>query len=177
MLDPGWDREHWWRRTDTSIRRSVWRISLASPAACKQTYIYPNHFLFCSVIGFVVSTIPELSMIVDLACQHKCKPFSDVLLGVPICKSKLSAIQKLKLLASYEGKNTIHILVDNPDQVDFVEAFIRNSSSPGIKWSVFIKVDTGYHRAGTTCDDEGVSLATKIIKSPYLKLKGLYSHW
>ena len=140
----------------------------------------PTIFFSVPVIGFVVSTIPELSMMVDMAFDNQCKPFNDILFGIPICKSKLSAIQKLKSeLASATNNegNIIHILVDNPDQVDFVEAFIRNSPSPGIKWSVFIKVDTGYHRAGTICDGEGVSLAIRIIKSPYLKLKGLYSHW
>ena len=132
-----------------------------------------------SVIGFVVSTLPELSMVTDMACQHQCRPFSDVLYGIPICKSKLSAIQNLKkkLASATNDDGNIHLLVDNSDQVDFLEEFISNSPSAGMKWSVFLKVDTGYHRAGTTCDGQGVSLATKIINSPYLDLKGLYSHW
>ncbi|KAL7537728.1 hypothetical protein ACHAXR_008817 [Thalassiosira sp. AJA248-18] len=130
-----------------------------------------------TVIGFVVSTIPELSMVVDMACQHQCRPFSDILFGLPICRSKLSAIQKLKIkLSSVVNDGNIHLLVDNPDQIDFLESFILNSTSAEMQWSVFLKLDTGYHRAGTTCDGQGVSLATRIIESPYISLKGLYSH-
>ncbi|KAL7548574.1 hypothetical protein ACHAWF_018868 [Thalassiosira exigua] len=131
------------------------------------------------VIGFVVSTIPELSMVIGMACQQRGRPFSDVLLGIPICKSKLSAIHKLKskLASATNGDGRIHILADNPHQVDFLEDFLSSTSSlAGTKWSVFLKVDTGYHRAGTTCDVQGASLAKRIIDSPHLILKGLYSH-
>ena len=69
-------------------------------------------------------------------------------------------------------------MVDHPDQIEFLEEFIsKNSTGSNIKWSVFIKVDTGYHRAGVTCDDSGISSASLIIDSKYLALKGLYSHW
>eukprot|EP00585_Thalassiosira_rotula_P008035 CAMPEP_0196136866 /NCGR_PEP_ID=MMETSP0910-20130528/5029_1 /TAXON_ID=49265 /ORGANISM="Thalassiosira rotula, Strain GSO102" /LENGTH=421 /DNA_ID=CAMNT_0041397225 /DNA_START=64 /DNA_END=1326 /DNA_ORIENTATION=- len=131
-----------------------------------------------SVIGFVVSTLPELSMVADLACHHQCRPFSDILYGIPICKSKLSAIYslKMKLASATNNDGSIHILIDNPGQVNFLEEFISNSSLPERDWSVFLKLDTGYHRAGTTCNAEGVALAKKIINSPYLNLKGLYSH-
>ena len=129
------------------------------------------HFCFLSVIGFVASTIPELKMITELACQYKCAPFNDILYGIPICKSKLCAIRRLK----NELDGDLHLLIDNPNQIKFLEDFISNTkSSP---WSMFVKVDTGYHRAGVICDIEGVSLAARIIKSPYLCLKGLYSHW
>lgn len=134
-----------------------------------------------TVVGFVVSTIPELSMVVELACEHRCRPFSDILLGVPICKSKLSAIQQLRIQLASATNNggSIHILVDNPDQVQFLECYVRNFSSTdtNAKWSVFLKLDTGYHRAGTTCNGHGLVLASKIIESKYLTLKGLYSHW
>jgi len=131
-----------------------------------------------SVIGFVVSTLAELTMVTDMACQRQCRPFNDVLLGVPICKSKLTAIQNLKTkMDSATNDGNIHILVDNPYQVDFLEEFIANNNpSPDKKWSVFLKLDTGYHRAGTTCDGQGVALAMKIINSPHLGLKGIYSH-
>lgn len=119
-------------------------------------------------------------MVVDLACEHQCRPFTDVLLGVPICKTKLEAILKLKRkLKSAINDGTIHVMIDNPGQVDFLEDFIRKSTSEdeGGQWSVFLKLDTGYHRAGVKCNGEGVSLATKIIESRYLSLKGVYSHW
>ncbi|KAL9190805.1 hypothetical protein ACHAXT_000511 [Thalassiosira profunda] len=115
------------------------------------------------VVGLVVSTLPELALVVDMACQHKRRPFSDVLLGVPICISKLAAIQTLrtKLARGTDCKGIIHLLVDHPAQVDFLERFVAEHSASE-RWSVFLKVDTGYKRAGTTCDDAGASLATKI---------------
>ena len=118
-------------------------------------------------------------MVVDLASLYPCKSFNDILFGIPVCKSKLQAIQKLKnkLESSTNGDGDVHVLVDHPDQVNFLEDFIRNTPFTMKKWSVFLKLDTGYHRAGTSCDDRGVMLAMKIIESPFVALKGLYSHW
>ena len=132
------------------------------------------------MVGFVVSTIPELVMLIDMAGRHeKCKAFGDILLGIPICKSKLKTILKLKneLASITNNGGVIHLLVDHPTQVDFLENFIENSPSLNVNWSVFLKIDTGYHRAGVTCDNRGIAVATKIIDSPRLSLKGLYSHW
>jgi len=120
------------------------------------------------VIGFVGSTIPELRMLTELAIEHG-PPFTDVLYGIPICKLKLPTIETLRNKMVDVDAN-IHLLVDNMVQLDALE-------STDIKWSVFIKVDTGYHRAGVTCDDQGVSIATRVIESTNLSLKGLYSHW
>ncbi len=126
------------------------------------------------VIGFVASTLPELSMVVKLGCEHKRKPFIDIILGIPICKSKLPSIQSMSHeLTSATGEGCIHVLVDNPQQVIFLEEFAQQNSQ---RWSVFLKLDTGYHRAGTTCDEAGVKIATQIINSTHLVLKGLYTH-
>ncbi len=119
-------------------------------------------------------------MLIEMASRHeKCKAFGDVLLGIPICKSKLDTILKLKneLASVTNDGGVIHLLVDHPTQVDFLENFIESSPSLDTKWSVFLKIDTGYHRAGVTCDNRGISVALKIIDSPRLTLKGLYSHW
>ena len=120
------------------------------------------------VIGFVGSTIPELRMLTELTIEYG-SPFNDVLYGISICISKLPVIETLRnKMVNVDGD--IHLLVDNMVQLDALE-------STNIKWSVFIKVDTGYHRAGVTCDDQGVLIAAKIIESMNLSLKGLYSHW
>lgn len=131
------------------------------------------------VIGFVASTLPELSMVVKLGCEYKRKPFIDVIFGVPICKSKLLSIQSmLQELTSATREGCIHVLVDNPQQVIFLEEFARQNTSNenSLPWSVFMKLDTGYHRAGATCDEAGVNLASQIINSTHLVLKGLYTH-
>ena len=137
--------------------------------------------LLFGVVGFVVSTIPELAMLTEMASRrNKSPPFGNILLGIPICISKLSAILELKneLASATNNEGVIHLLIDHAHQVEFLEDFIMNSSSPpGVTWSVFLKIDSGYHRAGVTCDSRGVSVATKIIDSSCLSLKGLYSHW
>eukprot|EP00986_Skeletonema_menzelii_P010796 scaffold5399_cov147-Skeletonema_menzelii.AAC.2 len=132
------------------------------------------------VIGFVVSTLPELSMVVKLGCEYKRKPFTDVIFGIPICKSKLPSIQSMleELTSATDGEGCIHVLVDNPQQVVFLEEFVEQHASDENPqgWSVFLKLDTGYHRAGTTCDEVGVKLACQVINSAHLVLKGLYTH-
>lgn len=131
-----------------------------------------------AVVGFVVSTIPELAMLTEMASRYECMSFRDILYGIPICKSKLSTIARLKdeMATATNNEGVIHLLVDNAHQVNMLEGFILNSSSADFKWSVLLKIDSGYHRAGVTCDTRGILVAMKIINSSCLILKGLYSH-
>ena len=131
-----------------------------------------KHETLSAVTGFVTSTIPEVSMLIN-AASHYPKPFRDILYGVPISESKLPTLDKLRRKIP-DGR--IHIMLDHPKQVAFVENYVRNTpdASP---FSAFLKLDTGYHRAGITCDERGVKLAIRILESPYLELKGVYSHW
>lgn len=164
-----------------SFGRPICRAKFAVrfSAAPQILAIASSPFVHSAVVGFVVSTIPELAMLTEMASRHKCGPFGDILLGIPICKSKLSAIGRLKseLASATNNEGVIHLLIDNAQQVEFLEDFIINSPSADVKWSVFLKIDSGYHRAGVTCDSRGVSVAMKIIDSSCLILKGLYSHW
>jgi D-serine deaminase-like pyridoxal phosphate-dependent protein len=122
------------------------------------------------VTGFVTSTIPEVSMLINAAPQV---PFRDILYGVPISESKLASLDKLRRKIP-DGH--IHIMLDHPTQVAFVENYARNTPD-ALPFSAFLKLDTGYHRAGITCDERGVKLAIRILESPYLELRGVYSHW
>lgn len=135
-----------------------------------------------SVIGFVVSTMPELSMLVDIACHRKVSPFNDILYGIPLCKSRLADLFELKkkLASATDNIGIVHLLIDHADQLSFLEEFIIDHHSvvaQEIKWSVFLKVDTGYHRAGVSLDSKGVAVAERIVNSKHVELKGLYSHW
>jgi D-serine deaminase-like pyridoxal phosphate-dependent protein len=143
----------------------------------------------CShVSGFVASTIPEAELLVDGAKQYG-GPFCDILYGVPISQTKLARLDALRDKLPKGGK--INILIDHEQQVGMVEKLFGGETSPAHKnkkpklacppetkvWSVFLKLDTGYHRAGITCDDRGVQLALKVLDSPVLELAGVYSHW
>lgn len=140
---------------------------------------------YSHVSGFVASTLPEVDLLVQGAVLYG-GPFSDILYGVPISQTKLARLDALREQLPKGGK--INILIDHEQQVDMVENFAGKPSPahkkqkldcpPGTKvWPVFLKLDTGYHRAGITCDDRGVQLALKVVDSPLLKLAGVYSHW
>ena len=125
------------------------------------------------VTGFVASTLPEIAILVHAAPKYG-GPFRDVLYGVPISESKLETLDSLRRNMPNGGQ--IHVLMDHPTQVTFVENFAKKKPN-ALPFSVFLKLDTGYHRAGITCDDRGVDLAIQILESPHLELKGVYSHW
>lgn len=137
---------------------------------CKQKVeLGPSHI--AEVTGFVASTIPEVSLLVGLA-ERFGGPFQDILYGVPVSSSKLRELHELRTKLE---SGHIHLMVDHPTQVDFVEQFV-SEHCPLFPFSVFLKLDTGYHRAGITCDDRGVGLARRILDSSHLGLRGVYSH-
>ena len=41
---------------------------------------------------------------------------------------------------------------------------------------VHIKVDTGMHRLGFSCDHEGIAVILKTASLPYIRIRGIYSH-
>ena len=127
------------------------------------------------VTGFVASTLPEVELLIDAAKSYG-GPFCDILYGVPVTQSKLERIHSLRETTGIPNL-TVRILLDNEGQVDAVEQFAReqNVQRP---FSVFVKLDTGYHRAGIACDNRGVKLVNRIATgSPFLQLAGVYSHW
>lgn len=123
------------------------------------------------VTGFVASTLPEVKILVE---SYYGLP-RDILYGVPISESKLEALNSLRQKLSDDGQ--IHIMIDHPTQVQIVEDFVKEAKEIRKPFSAFLKLDTGYHRAGITVDERGVDLALQIALSPSLSLKGVYSHW
>lgn len=124
------------------------------------------------VTGFVASTLPEIELLVKLALEQGA-PYNDILFGVPIAASKLGEIDSLQDQLSEKG--TIHVLVDHLTQLQQIEAHCRAHRTQG-PYSVFLKLDTGYHRAGVPCDERGVSLAYALLQSKCTHLVGVYSH-
>ena len=83
--------------------------------------------------------------------------------------------------STVESPSQICLLVDHVQQVDMVEQFLTDSQAMTTdndvsEFPVFIKLDTGYHRAGTTLDSQGIELVDKVLASPSLHLMGFYSH-
>jgi D-serine deaminase-like pyridoxal phosphate-dependent protein len=126
-----------------------------------------------TVSGFVASTLPEVAMLVGAAEKYGGAPFNDILFGVPIAESKLSRLFELQ--QKLDGH--IRIMVDHVEQIHQVEKFVDAAENNFPKLSTFLKLDTGYHRAGVPCDERGVQVAMAVIRSPALDFFGVYSHW
>ena len=129
-----------------------------------------------NVTGFVASTIPEVRMLASFVQQEqnirKIKALS-ILYGVPIAEFRLKALRKI---GNKYPEVEIFLLVDHPEQVLFLhETFHEASMSK--PFSVFMKVDTGYNRAGIPPDERGIALAKMIHDLTGVRLVGIYSHW
>ncbi|KAL8736786.1 MAG: hypothetical protein Q9166_000152 [cf. Caloplaca sp. 2 TL-2023] len=98
-----------------------------------------------------------------------------VLYGIPIPPSTVRRLAEFgkRLLPS-----SISVLVDHHDQLQHLKIFKEITGYP---LSLFIKLDTGYHRAGVTHKSlELPRLAARILDdgdlSGYVRMLGLYSH-
>jgi D-serine ammonia-lyase len=147
------------------------------------------------ITGFVASTIPEVKLLVNYYTTNSTfLHVGSILYGVPISATKLPPLFALQqrlddwtttnstVSAEADTKENrtipIHLLMDHPAQIAIVEKILSQSSnSCTTPISVFVKLDTGYHRAGIPCDGKGISLVNEILQSKALKLVGLYSHW
>ncbi|KAK4940609.1 hypothetical protein LTR28_009091, partial [Elasticomyces elasticus] len=95
-------------------------------------------------IRLVVSTVTEAEGLLPylLECKRQGKSIS-LIYGLPLPPSKLA---RLGDLATRLGPDCISVLVDHPEQLDML-CELRDSDWPGAI-PVFVKIDTGYGRAG-----------------------------
>ncbi|KAF2660676.1 hypothetical protein K491DRAFT_754483 [Lophiostoma macrostomum CBS 122681] len=122
---------------------------------------------------FVVSTIIEaenlLPFLLDcVAIKRSCS----VIYGVPIAPSNVS---RLVQLASKLPPWTLNILLDN------INAFASYQQQKGSStWEIgtFVKIDTGYHRAGIqTSSPSFEPLVNAVIHESGNAFRGFYSHF
>ncbi|KAL8846563.1 MAG: hypothetical protein Q9221_008356 [Calogaya cf. arnoldii] len=130
-----------------------------------------------NTVQVVVSTLAEAEHLLPylIECQDHGKSVN-VLYGLPIPPSTV------RRLASNIGKRlspgSVTVLVDHQDQLQHLKQFKEITGHP---LSVFIKIDTGYHRAGATpASAEFSDLVSRILDgkedSVYMEFAGLYSH-
>ena len=95
--------------------------------------------------------------------------FDDITYAVPISP------QKLRRAADLAGKiRRLNLLLDSFEALRALEAF---HTGHGTTFSVFLKVDCGYHRAGVDPDSpEGLRLALALAHSPAIRFEGLLTH-
>lgn len=124
---------------------------------------------------FIASTLLEIETLVRLLAglkQEGCHP--NILYGIPLVPSHIT---RLAELAAEIGEGSVSVMIDHPDQVQYLKEFSAKANFPVC---VFIKVDTGYHRAGlppVSLNKNG--LLEKLAaaeEAGHAKLLGLYSH-
>lgn len=124
--------------------------------------------------NFIVSTLLELETLIPLLQDLKQRHRINVLYGIPLIPSHVT---RLAQLAAQLGEGSVSVMIDHPDQIPYLETFVAVATFPAY---VFVKVDTGYHRAGlppVSLNKRGLleKLATSE-RAGYSRLLGLYSH-
>ncbi|KAK1994854.1 hypothetical protein LX36DRAFT_660166 [Colletotrichum falcatum] len=93
--------------------------------------------------NFVVSTVAEMEHLMPVFQDYKRTGRGvNVLYGVPLLGSQVG---RLAALGEQLGRDGLAVMVDHPAQLESVE---RLRDLTGFPAGVFVKVDTGYHRAG-----------------------------
>lgn len=116
----------------------------------------------------IESLLPVLQEFLDSGRQV------DILYGIPLPASQ---INRLATLARQLSKGTISVLIDHASQLHHLTRFFDTAGSAV---GVYLKVDTGYHRAGLP--PSGINkdgLVTKLMdleNQGIINFIGLYSH-
>ncbi len=126
-------------------------------------------------VKLVVSTIAEIEHLLPLLAeyQHQGRQVN-VLYGIPLPQSQVS---RLATVGQKLGAGSLSVLVDHADQLRLLSRFHHEAGFPA---GVYVKVDTGYHRAGLPpwgINKDGLllQLVTLDIQST-ANFIGLYSH-
>ncbi|SPO01548.1 related to alanine racemase [Cephalotrichum gorgonifer] len=126
-------------------------------------------------INLVVSTLAELEHLLPVLEEFRDSGRNiNVLYGIPLPPSQVTQLAALGLQL---GHGSISVLVDNVAQLDPVARFFEEAGFPA---GVYLKVDTGYHRAGLP--PSGINKGDLIAKLMDLENQGkanfvgLYSH-
>lgn len=98
----------------------------------------------------------------------------NILYGIPLPPSQ---VDRLAAIARQLGKGTISVMIDHTSQLSHVARFTEQASFPA---GVYLKVDTGYHRAGLPPSglnkDDLVSKLMNLDNQGTINFIGLYSH-
>ncbi|KAJ5491168.1 hypothetical protein N7539_002735 [Penicillium diatomitis] len=124
---------------------------------------------------FIASTLLEIEMLHPLLKSLKDAEKSvNVLYGIPLVPSHIS---RLATLAADIGEGSVSAMIDHPDQVPYLKHFFEVARFPVC---VFVKVDTGYHRAGLppiSLNKNGLlERLAKAEADGWVRFLGLYSH-
>ncbi|PKX92395.1 uncharacterized protein P174DRAFT_198127 [Aspergillus novofumigatus IBT 16806] len=131
--------------------------------------------------NFVVSTVAELETLLPLLQELQAQNRRvNVLYGIPLVPSqvpRLAALARQLRTTDLDHDLPVSVMIDHPDQLSYLSQFHEIAGLPA---GVFIKIDTGYHRAGVPPDMLNKSgLLEKVLQEERLghaTLIGVYSH-
>ncbi|KAK2789896.1 hypothetical protein FQN51_002636 [Onygenales sp. PD_10] len=128
-------------------------------------------------VRLVVSTLAEAEQLKPYLEECKGNGRSiDLIYGLPV---QPSCFKRLAALGSALGKGSISVLVDSLDIIPFLTRYQELTSDTV---GVFIKLDTGHHRAGILPDSPQLKdivaalHAAEHEKGSGISLRGFYSH-
>jgi D-serine deaminase-like pyridoxal phosphate-dependent protein len=112
--------------------------------------------------GITVSTLAEARGFADGG-------FQDITYAVPLPLDRLDECADLT-----RRLDRFHVLLDHAVTLAALEEF---AAANGVRFSVFLKVDCGLHRAGVDpTRDESISLAQRMHASEHLEFAGILTH-
>lgn len=125
-------------------------------------------------INLIASTVSEAENLLPYLLSQKALGLPISLLhGLPLTPSTLP---RLAHLARQLGPNSVGLFVDHPSHIQIL------NSQPPSAWAgqsipVYVKIDTGYHRAGVTAESAQLAdLAYALAASERAHVAGFYAH-
>ncbi|KAM0470004.1 hypothetical protein ACHAPX_010188 [Trichoderma viride] len=126
-------------------------------------------------VRLVASTVAEIEFLRPLVREflESGRPVN-ILYGIPLPPSQVG---RLAAIARQLGRGTISVMIDHTSQLSHIARFAGQASFPA---GVYLKVDTGYHRAGLPPSglnkDDLVSKLMELDDQGTINFIGLYSH-
>ncbi|KAI9902845.1 hypothetical protein N3K66_002197 [Trichothecium roseum] len=126
-------------------------------------------------VKLVASTIAEFEHLLPVLQEFRASDRNvNMLYGIPLPASQ---VDRLASVGRRLGRGTVSVLVDHASQLDLVARFFDEAGFPA---GVYLKVDTGYHRAGLPPSglNKGglVSGLMRLEEQGKACFVGLYSH-
>lgn len=126
--------------------------------------------------SIVVSTMREAYLISDYQDKTGETVVDDVVYGLPVAVGDI--IPELITISQKFKKFTIFI--DNVQHIENIKQYVdanKDQLPKDFKFSVYIKIDMGTHRAGVFGEDDLIVLIKKFIENKeYFNLYGFYAH-
>ena len=112
--------------------------------------------------GITVSTLAEARVFAESG-------FRDITYAVPIAPSKIEEAETLA-----RNIDRLGVLLDHEQVLNELEACAKARDTT---FSIFLKIDCGYHRAGVDPNkEESIKLALRLDSSPFVIFLGILTH-